>query len=90
MTLFTDYDNPSQGRNDWVLAAARNCFKGDLDKWVTVMPVAVDGELAITIEPTRDWGLDGDRIFRAFQALVRINKEIAQTDPWLNSLPQTA
>lgn len=91
LTLFTDYDRPSQGRNDWVLAAARNCFKGDLDKWkVTVTPVAMDGELVITLDPTRQHGLDGDNIFTAFKALVRINKEITQTDPWLNSLAKTA
>ena len=91
LTLFTDYDRPSQGRNDWVLAAARNCFKGDLDRWnVTVTPVAMDGELVITLEPTRNWGLTGDNIFTAFKALDRINKEIAQTDPWLNSLSKTA
>jgi hypothetical protein len=96
MTLFTDYGNPSQGRNDWVLATARRRFKGtSLEKWGDVVtPVAVDGELAITIEPTRDSGLWVDRIFEAFQVLTRINKEIAQTDAhanaWLNSLPQTA
>jgi hypothetical protein len=75
-----------------VLATTRNCFKKTrLEKWEDVVtPVAVDGELAITIEPTRNSGLDVDRILEAFQVLVRINKEIAQTDPWLNSLPQTA
>jgi hypothetical protein len=91
LTLFTDYDRPSQGRNDWVLATTRTCFKGDLDKWqVDVTPVAVNGELVITLEPTRREGLTNDNMLIAFQSLLQTERRINATDEWLNSLLKTA
>lgn len=90
LTLFTEYDRPTPEREKWVLATTRTCLKGDLDEWnVTVTPAAVAGELVITIEPTRQRGLNIDNIFTAFKALAQIDRRINATDEWLNSLPKT-
>lgn len=89
LTMFAEYDRPTPEREKWVLATTRTCLKGDLDKYATVTPAAVDGELLITIEPTRQWGLNNDNIFTAFKALAQIDRRINATDEWLNSLPKT-